>query len=126
MDGIGYYGVGRESLSDNYVAQNWVSDFIYYLGLNMTPEEAGEMAISRIFAPPEGDYGAGISKALEMSWTWNSTDDLAEYYLTRMGHIYTQNNWGTSNPAVFARALTGIGTNVRQQKHQPLRNSGQR
>ncbi|MBP1946964.1 putative repeat protein (TIGR01451 family), partial [Methanobacterium petrolearium] len=110
MDGIGYYGVGSESLSDNYVAQNWVSDFIYYLGLDMTPEEAGEMAISRIFAPPDGDYGAGISKALEMSWTWDTVDDLAEYYLTRMGHIYSQNNWGTSNPAVFTRALSGVTT----------------
>jgi cobaltochelatase CobN len=110
MEGIGYYGVGSESLNDNYVALDWVNDFEYYLSLNMTPEDAGEMAISRIFAPPEGDYGAGISKALEMSWTWNSTDDLAKYYLERMGHIYSQNNWGTSNPAVFARALTGIST----------------
>uniref|UniRef100_UPI00257FF764 cobaltochelatase subunit CobN n=1 Tax=Methanobacterium sp. TaxID=2164 RepID=UPI00257FF764 len=110
MDGIGYYGMGSESLNDNYVAQNWVSDFKYYLELGIPPKDAGELAISRIFAPPTGDYGAGISKALQMSWTWNSTDDLAEYYLERMGHIYSQNNWGTSNPTVFARALTGVGT----------------
>ncbi|MCK9150783.1 cobaltochelatase subunit CobN [Methanobacterium alcaliphilum] len=110
MDGIGYYGLGSEELSQNYVAKHWVEDFIYYLSLNMTPEYAGEMAISRIFAPPEGDYGAGIAKAASLSWTWEERMEVAEYYLKRMGHIYTKNNWGVTNPAVFARALSGIDT----------------
>ncbi len=110
MKGIGYYGAGYESLSDNYVALHWVEDFEYYMSLNMTPEVAGEMAITRIFAPPEGDYGAGISKAVSESWTWEDRMELGEFYINRMGNMYSHNNWGTSNPVVFSRALSGIGT----------------
>lgn len=110
MSGIGYYGAESETLAQNYVAQHWLEDTIYYMSLNMTPEIAGEMAISKIFAPPEGDYGAGIAKAASLSWTWNNTTQLADYYLARMGHMYTHNNWGLNNPAVFARALSGIDT----------------
>ncbi|MCE5215144.1 MAG: cobaltochelatase subunit CobN [Methanobacterium sp.] len=110
MKGIGYYGAGYESLSDNFVALHWVEDFEYYMSLNMTPEVAGEMAITRIFAPPEGDYGAGISKAVSESWTWQDRMELGEFYINRMGNMYSHNNWGTSNPIVFSHALSGIGT----------------
>jgi len=110
MEGIGYYGVGSESLDDNYVAKHWVEDFIYYMNLGMDAEEAGELAITRIFAPPEGDYGAGISQSISQSWTWDDTSELAEYYLNRMGRMYSHNNWGTTSSIVFSRALSGIST----------------
>jgi cobaltochelatase CobN len=105
MEGINYYGIGSESLNYNYVAKHWVSDFIYYKSLGYNTSYAGECAITRIFAPPNGDYGAGISKSVQMSWTWNNTDDLAKFYLGRMGNMYSKNYWGESNPTVFARAL---------------------
>lgn len=110
MEGIGYYGAGYESLNDNYVAKHWVDDFKYYLTLNMTPEMAGEMAITKIFAPPEGDYGAGISKLVSESWTWKDRMELGQFYLNRMANMYSHKNWGTNNVAVFSRALSGIGT----------------
>lgn len=110
MEGIGYYGLGSESLSYNYVAKHWVEDFEYYMSLNMTSEVAGEMAITRIFAPPEGDYGAGISHAVSQSWTWEDRMELGKFYLNRMANMYSHNNWGTNNAVVFSRALSGIGT----------------
>jgi cobaltochelatase CobN len=107
LKSISFYGMGNESLDVNYVAKHWVEDIEYYLKNNLSPELAGEMAISRIFAPPEGDYGAGIAKAAELSWTWKERMEMANYYLKRMGHIYSENNWGTSNSLVFSRALSG-------------------
>ena len=92
------------------MAQHCVEYYAYYLSLNMTPEVAGEMAITRIFAPPEGDYGAGVSKAVSESWTWEDRMELGEFYLNRMANMYSHNNWGTNNPAVFTRALTGVDT----------------
>ncbi|BDH79645.1 MAG TPA: DUF3344 domain-containing protein [Methanothermobacter sp.] len=106
---VGFYGIGDEPLDYNYVAKHWVEDFEYYMSLNMTPELAGEYAISRIFAPPENDYGAGISKSIQLSWTWEDRMQLADFYLNRMGNIYSSNYWGASNPLVFKRALTGVG-----------------
>ena len=115
MEGIGYYGVSgdyRESLEDNYVAKHWLEDCLYYLSIGYNATYAGECAITRVFAPPNGDYGAGISKLVSMSWTWNDTDELADFYLGRMGNMYSKNYWGDTNPLVFLRALSNSDTIV--------------
>ena len=106
MRSISFKGMSNESLDDNYVAKHWLEDCIYYLGLGYNSTEAGEYAITRIFAPPNGDYGAGISKLVSMSWTWNDTDELSEFYIGRMGNMYSKYYWGDTNPIVFMRALS--------------------
>lgn len=102
---VDYYGVGGESFEENYVAKHWINDFIYYKELGYNTTYAAECAITRIFAPPNGDYGAGIAKSVSLSWTWNDTDELADFYLGRMGNMYSRFYWGETNPLVFARAL---------------------
>ena len=110
IKGINYYGVSNEALSDNYVAQHWIEDCLYYLSIGYNATYACECAITRIFAPPNGDYGAGISKLVSMSWTWNDTDELAQFYLGRMGNMYSKNYWGDTNSLVFLRALSNSDT----------------
>ena len=112
MKSINYYGVSNEPLSSNYVAQHWIEDALYYLSIGYNATYAGECAITRIFAPPNGDYGAGISKLVSMSWTWNDTSELADFYLGRMGNMYSKNYWGDTNPLVFLRALSNSDTIV--------------
>jgi cobaltochelatase CobN len=94
------------------VAQHWIEDTLFYLSQGYDPAYAGECAITRIFAPPNGDYGAGISKLVSMSWTWNDTSELADFYLGRMGNMYSKNYWGDTNPLVFLRALSNSDTIV--------------
>ncbi|WP_458404435.1 cobaltochelatase subunit CobN [Methanobrevibacter sp.] len=110
VGGINYYGISNEALDTNYVAQHWIEDCLYYLSIGYNATYAGECAITRIFAPPNGDYGAGISKLVSMSWTWNDTDELAQFYLGRMGNMYSKNYWGDTNPLVFIRALSNSDT----------------
>lgn len=110
MEDISWYGVGSESLDDNYIAKHWVEDLAYYISQNMTSEYAGEAAITKIFAPPNGDYGAGVSQLVSMSWVVPNSSDLAEFYINRMGNMYTKNNWGLSDSTVFTRALNNTGT----------------
>ncbi len=112
MQSINYYGVSNEPLDTNYVAQHWIEDTLYYLGVGYNTTYAGECAITRIFAPPNGDYGAGISKLVSMSWTWNDTSELADFYLGRMGNMYSKNYWGDTNPLVFLKALSNSDTIV--------------
>ena len=112
MQSINYYGVSNEPLDSNYVAQHWIEDTLYYLGVGYNTTYSGECAITRIFAPPNGDYGAGISKLVSMSWTWNDTSELADFYLGRMGNMYSKNYWGDTNPLVFMRALSNSDTIV--------------
>ncbi len=112
MQSISYYGVSNEPLDSNYVAQHWIEDTLFYLSQGYNATYAGECAITRIFAPPNGDYGAGISKLVSMSWTWNDTSELADFYLGRMGNMYSKNYWGDTNPLVFLRALSNSDTIV--------------
>ena len=112
MGSINYYGVSNEPLDSNYVAQHWIEDTLYYKSVGYNSTYAGECAITRIFAPPNGDYGAGISKLVSMSWTWNDTSELADFYLGRMGNMYSKNYWGDTNPLVFLRALSNSDTIV--------------
>ena len=112
MKSINYYGVSNEPLDSNYVAQHWIEDTLYYESVGYNATYAGECAITRIFAPPNGDYGAGISKLVSMSWTWNDTSELADFYLGRMGNMYSKNYWGDTNPLVFLRALSNSDTIV--------------
>jgi cobaltochelatase CobN len=112
MQSINYYGVSNEPLDSNYVAQHWIEDALFYLSQGYNATYAGECAITRIFAPPNGDYGAGISKLVSMSWTWNDTSELADFYLGRMGNMYSKNYWGDTNPLVFLRALSNSDTIV--------------
>lgn len=112
MNGINYQGIGNESLENNYVAKHWIEDCLYYLSIGYNASYAGECAITRIFAPPNGDYGAGIAKLVSMSWTWNDTSELAQFYLGRMGNMYSKNYWGDTNPLVFLRALSNSDTIV--------------
>ena len=112
MKSINYYGVSNEPLESNYIAQHWLEDTSYYLSEGYNASYAGECGITRIFAPPNGDYGAGISKLVSMSWTWNDTSELADFYLGRMGNMYSKNYWGDTNPLVFLRALSNSDTIV--------------
>ena len=112
MQSINYYGISNEPLESNYVAQHWIEDTLFYLSQDYNATYAGECAITRIFAPPNGDYGAGISKLVSMSWTWNDTSELADFYLGRMGNMYSKKYWGDTNPLVFLRALSNSDTIV--------------
>lgn len=99
---------GNESISTNYIAKHWVNDTLKYISQGMNLNDSGEMAITRIFAPSVGDYGAGVNKAVEQSWEVKDRDQLADVYLNRMSHAYSERNWGGSMPGLFKELLKGI------------------
>lgn len=101
---------GSEPIEQNYIAKHWIESTNKYITWGVSPEEAGEMAITRIFAPPVGDYGAGVNKAVEQSWTWENREEVADVYINRMSHAYSERNWGVSNPKLFKDLLKGIDT----------------
>jgi cobaltochelatase CobN len=99
---------GSEPLAMNAVARHWVAAAAAALKQGNTPERAGARAITRIFGPAEGAYGAGISRIIEQAWTWKSRDEVADAYLGKMAHAYSGESWGTIDPEDYRQALTGI------------------
>ena len=101
---------GSEPIEQNYIAKHWIESTNKYIAQGILPNDAGELAITRIFAPPVGDYGAGVNKAVEQSWTWENREEVADVYINRMSHAYSERNWGVSNPDLFKDLLKGIDT----------------
>jgi len=90
----------NDSLTANYIAKHWVE--LVLAGYD------GDAAITRIFAPPVGDYGAGVNHGVEQAWTWNNRSELADVYLRRMSHAYSNTVWGVSKESLFEDLLKGV------------------
>ncbi|MEW6189699.1 MAG: cobaltochelatase subunit CobN [Actinomycetota bacterium] len=99
---------GADPIEQNYIAKHWIELADEFIGLGILANDAGELAITRIFAPPVGDYGAGVHKAVEQSWTWENREQVADVYLTRMSHSYTERGWGSTNLDLFEDLLQGV------------------
>ncbi len=99
---------GDDPLDRNFVARHWVAAAQHLRQSGLSSEQAGILAITRIFAPPVGDYGAGVSKAVEQAWTWEDRGQIADLYLQRMGHAYSEQMWGEAHPELLRNLLDGV------------------
>lgn len=86
----------------NFVKKNSQELKAYYMDMmkeaGVVPDEAeAEMlSMSRIFAPPESDYGVRIADAVGASDSWDNTDKIADQFIDRSGNIYVKGEMYTS------------------------------
>ncbi len=107
----------NESEDRNYVRKHSLELKAYYMELmesmNVTvdEEEAEKLSMSRLFGPPEGDYGVRIADAAWASDTWENTDRIADQFIERSGNVYIDGEMYTSplisGVDVFKAAITG-------------------
>lgn len=87
----------------NYVRKHSLELKEYYINLmvegNMTVDEveAEKLSMSRIFGPPEGDYGVRIADAVSASDTWEDTEAIADQFIQRSGNVYIDGEMYTSS-----------------------------
>lgn len=73
----------------------------------MDEETAKLLSRSRIFGPPEGQYGTGITTMIE-SKNWKDEFEIAEAYLSSQKHIYNRHLRGEANSKVFEANLKNV------------------
>ncbi|MGF7088855.1 cobaltochelatase CobN [Kroppenstedtia sanguinis] len=56
-------------------------------------EKARDLACARIFGPPEGEYGTGVSKLIETK-NWSDEAQLGEMYKRHTRYVYSSNYHG--------------------------------
>jgi cobaltochelatase CobN len=100
---------GDDPLNQNYIAKHWIELTNQFISQGISSEDAGELAITRVFAPSVGDYGSGVNHAVEQSWT-GTRDDITDLYLDRMGHAYSERNWGITDSELLETLLKGVDT----------------
>tara|TARA_R110002153_G_scaffold18021_3_gene63018 strand:- start:65696 stop:70057 length:4362 start_codon:yes stop_codon:yes gene_type:complete len=99
---------GTESLAVNRVAARWVKDASAALNAGMNAEQAGREASYRIFGTTPGTYGAGVNRLVERSGAWQDRSQLAQTYISRMGHAYGNGVQGEPNQNLFKQRLATV------------------
>ncbi|MCK4733950.1 MAG: cobaltochelatase subunit CobN, partial [Methanophagales archaeon] len=92
----------------NYVREN--SELIYAwlrTHTNYTEAEAHNLSMLRVFAPPDGKWGTGLTHATIRSSTWENESTLADLYIGTMSHVYGENIWGEQLQDLFRQNLNG-------------------
>ena len=73
----------------------------------MSPKEAREVSMYRVFGGVNGNYGTGIQEMITAGDRWDKESQIAEVYLNNMGAYYgDEKNWETVRKAAFEAALT--------------------
>ncbi|WP_077369016.1 magnesium chelatase subunit H [Anaerosalibacter sp. Marseille-P3206] len=77
----------------NYFKANTKKIYKNLLDKGYSPDEAGELAVSRIFGPKEGDYGTGITTIIETK-NWTSEEQLGDKFIDSLKYVYSLNHSG--------------------------------
>lgn len=73
----------------------------------MSPKEAREVSMYRVFGGVNGNYGTGILEMVTAGDRWDKESQIAEVYMNNMGAFYgDEKNWETVRKAAFEAALT--------------------
>lgn len=98
--------------ADNAVHQHSQMLLADLLKRNVAPEQAKDMANTRVFGSPTGVYGTGLEDAALATDTWDKDDKLARLYLQRMSHAFGPNpsQWGQAEDfsELYAQNLTTV------------------
>ena len=73
----------------------------------MSPKEAREVSMYRVFGGVNGNYGTGIQEMVTAGDRWDKESQIAEVYMNNMGAYYgDEKSWETVRKAAFEAALT--------------------
>ncbi len=73
----------------------------------MSPKEAREVSMYRVFGGVNGNYGTGIQEMVTAGDRWDKESQIAEVYMNNMGAFYgDEKNWETFRKTAFEAALT--------------------
>lgn len=97
---------------DNAVRANTLSLEKQFIADGHKPEDAKDMALTRVFSSESGAYSTGLDDAVLASDTWEGEGRIAELYLSRMQYAYgpDQERWGTKNEKMnlYKEQLKGV------------------
>ena len=92
----------------NYVKEHSEAIYQSLLSEGYSEDEARSLSMSRIFSESPGAYSPGIQEVIPASETWNSTDEVADFYLERMCYVYGNDGWGQKSSSLFEKVLNGV------------------
>ncbi|MFZ2071897.1 MAG: cobaltochelatase subunit CobN [Halobacteriota archaeon] len=92
----------------NYVRENSDAIYDWLIEQGYSEEEARSISMARIFSEAPGTYGTGLPNAIAASDTWMNETKLANLYISRMGYVYGEDDWGVPNVDLFRPNLADV------------------
>jgi cobaltochelatase CobN len=96
-----------EETYPNYVASGTRLQEKTLIDQGVSPKDARDLSVMRIFGPLNSGYSTGMLGYTESAGYWDQEQELAEGYLNNMGATYGDDeHWGHLQKGLFASALT--------------------
>jgi cobaltochelatase CobN len=90
----------------NYVASGTLLQEKTLVEKGISPKDARELSVMRVFGPVNSGYSTGMLAYTENSGRWEKENELVDGYLNNMGAAYgDEANWGSVRQGLFASAL---------------------
>ncbi len=97
----------KDDAYDNLVKAGVTESERILVEKGMSPKEAREVSLFRVFGGVNGNYGTGIQAMVEAGDRWDKESQLAEVYLNNMGAYYgDEKNWESVRKDAFEAALS--------------------
>jgi len=93
-----------EPPAQNPLAAKVKQETQFWRSAGLTPEQAKERSLYRVFGSKPGAYGAGLQGLIEAQ-NWTSDRDLARAYINWSCYAYSRNSEGRAAPEVFEQRL---------------------
>jgi cobaltochelatase CobN len=96
-----------ESPTDNPLRRSVQKDQTFWQQEGLSPEQAQEQALYRVFGSKPGAYGAGLQGLIDQQ-NWTTSQDLAQAYVNWGGYAYGRGGKGKTAHAAFSRRLSKL------------------
>ena len=111
-DGAVKIGSLDEDDDENYLAANLRRDTVEAIAAGIPADEARRNASFRVFGDAPGEYGCGISDAIQRG-DWKTLDDLGDIYVKHGCSVYGRGLQGERRPELFRKRLGTMDVTVK-------------
>ena len=111
-DGVVKIGELDEDDDSNYLAANLRKDTVEAIAAGIPADQARRQASIRLFGDAPGDYGCGISNAIETG-AWHTVSDLGDIYVKNGCYAYGHGLQGEAYPEQFRKRLGSMDVTVK-------------
>ena len=99
-------GDGDDDSYPNFVAEGTLETEAGLVENGVSPKEARELSVLRVFGPIGNGYSTGIMGYTENGGLWEKEEEIASEYINNMGAAYgDDSNWGKAQKHLMTEAL---------------------
>lgn len=106
-----------EKGDSNYVREGTLAQEKELIDKGLSPQQAREMSVLRVFGPVNNGYSTGMMDYIERSGKWSEKSELVDGYLNNMCAAYgDEAHWGMAQRELFAATLQQVDLAVQPRQ----------